>query len=333
MLGFQYMGDGKSAERGVLQRALALYAAHSIDLSVCFRVISHYIKEEIPVMSEQREKRDGMTGADGKRELFWLPGMTSVTFRGKRPEEIIALAKKARLLGIEWGGDVHVPPKDLKAARRIGRITREEGLLVLSYGSYYHLGRGEEADPVLEAAKELGAPNIRIWAGDFAPDRADGAYWEKAVAELQEVCRKAKNVGMTVSTEYHRGTLTQTEEGALRLMKEAGCENLFTYWQPNPDISHQENLKELRGVHPHLSSIHVFRWKGKDVRYPLADGAEEWKEYLRKGPEVPWGACILEFVKDDSPEQFLEDARCLHSMLRELGLHISAGEWPAEGGK
>lgn len=69
------------------------------------------------------------------------------------------------------------------------------------------------------------------------------------------------------------------------------------------------------------------------MRYPLADGAEEWKEYLRKGPEVPWGACILEFVKDDSPEQFLEDARCLHSMLRELGLHISAGEWPAEGGK
>ncbi len=277
-----------------------------------------YGKGGIFMLSEQRKNEEKELE---KRELFWLPGMTSVTFRGKKPEEVIALAKEARLLGIEWGGDIHVPPEDLEEARRVGRMTREEGLLVLSYGSYYHLGRGEPVEPVLEAARELGAPNVRIWAGDFTPDAAPEAYWEKAVSELQEICRKAEALGLTVSTEYHRGTLTQTREGALRLMRGAGCRNLFTYWQPNPDISHEKNLLELEGVRSHLSSIHVFQWKRKDVRYPLEEGLQEWESYLRKGPGVPWGACILEFVKDDSPEQFLKDARCLHGILRRLGLH------------
>lgn len=251
-----------------------------------------------------------------KKEKAWIPGMTSVTFREKTPGEIIALTKKAGLLGIEWGGDIHVPPGDTVTAREVGRMTREEGISVLSYGSYYHLGRGEPAESVLETALELGAPNVRLWAGDFSPEAADETYWRKAVSDLREFCRKAEAMGLSVSTEYHRGTLTETGRGALHLMKEAGCRNLFTYWQPNPDITHEENLRELSQVSPYLSSIHVFRWKGANVRHPLEDGAGEWAEYIRSSSKAPWGACILEFVKDDSPEQFLQDARCLLKLLQ-----------------
>ena len=48
-------------------------------------------------------------------------GLTSVTFRRKTQEEIVALAAQAQLDGIEWGGDVHVPPGDLPAAKAAGR--------------------------------------------------------------------------------------------------------------------------------------------------------------------------------------------------------------------
>lgn len=39
-------------------------------------------------------------------------GLTSISFRGKTCTEVIGLAKKAGLDGIEWGGDVHVPPEN-----------------------------------------------------------------------------------------------------------------------------------------------------------------------------------------------------------------------------
>ena len=40
-------------------------------------------------------------------------GMTSVTFRKKSAEDVIAIVKEAGLDGIEWGGDIHVPAGDL----------------------------------------------------------------------------------------------------------------------------------------------------------------------------------------------------------------------------
>ncbi len=40
------------------------------------------------------------------------PGLVSVTYRALPPAEIIALTAAAGLKGIEWAGDVHVPPND-----------------------------------------------------------------------------------------------------------------------------------------------------------------------------------------------------------------------------
>jgi 3-dehydroshikimate dehydratase len=53
-----------------------------------------------------------------------IPGLVSVTLRSLPPQEIIALAVKAGMKAIEWGGDVHVPPGDVAAASEIGRLRR-----------------------------------------------------------------------------------------------------------------------------------------------------------------------------------------------------------------
>ncbi len=45
-------------------------------------------------------------------------GLCSITFRSLSVDAIIELATKARLDGIEWGSDVHVPPGDLELAGR-----------------------------------------------------------------------------------------------------------------------------------------------------------------------------------------------------------------------
>ena len=46
-------------------------------------------------------------------------GLTSVSFRKLSVDEVIALAKKAGVDGIEWGSDVHVPPNDIEYVKEV----------------------------------------------------------------------------------------------------------------------------------------------------------------------------------------------------------------------
>src|SRR5262245_17804648 len=64
-------------------------------------------------------------------------GLCSVTLRACSIDEVVAVAVGAGLECIEWGGDVHVPPGDLEAARRARSATSAAGLRVASYGSYW----------------------------------------------------------------------------------------------------------------------------------------------------------------------------------------------------
>ncbi|WMJ86696.1 sugar phosphate isomerase/epimerase family protein [Anaerocolumna sp. MB42-C2] len=245
-----------------------------------------------------------------------MTGLTSVTFRQKKAEEIVVLAAASGLDGIEWGGDIHVPAGDREAARNAAYLTQSAGLKVLSYGSYYRLNQKEDFTQVLETAYELGAPNIRIWAGELSPKNADRTVYLNAEKELCLLCTKAQNYGIQVSLEYHRNTLTETAESTLKLIKLASCKNLRCYWQPNPDISHKENLRELLMVKPYLSNIHTFHWKDNNIRYPLIEGHSEWLDYIRIADLKPdISAYILEFVKDDRIDNFREDAKELIELL------------------
>jgi 3-dehydroshikimate dehydratase len=74
-----------------------------------------------------------------KRVNSMKTGLLSVTFRKLSPDHIIRLVSQAGLQVIEWGGDIHVPHGDIEIAEQVGRMTREAGIEVASYGSYYSL--------------------------------------------------------------------------------------------------------------------------------------------------------------------------------------------------
>lgn len=251
-----------------------------------------------------------------------MTGLTSITFRQLGIDEIIALVKQSGLDGIEWGGDVHLPPGDVELARQTGEKTRAAGLQVLSYGSYLHVDGPETiADdfrPVLASAQAMGAPVIRVWPGGRAPDKADDAYYARNAEALRIIGNMAGEQGITIATEYHRGNLTQTAESALRLMQLIDCPYVKTYWQPNPDISFEENQREAAAVRPYLSNAHVFQWTQGNVRYPLAAGDRVWPAYLQALQlDSARQHAIIEFVKDDSPAQFLADAATLLRWVQE----------------
>lgn len=97
-----------------------------------------------------------------------VPGVCSLTLRDCTPRGVVEMVSRAGLEAIEWWGGGHVPTGDLELAREVGKISRDAGLSVSTYGSYHRVGTDESPafSKVLETAVALGAPSIRVWAGD-----------------------------------------------------------------------------------------------------------------------------------------------------------------------
>lgn len=247
-----------------------------------------------------------------------LPGLTSVTFRDLSVEEIVDLAAKAGLHGIEWGGDIHVPHGDRSAARKAANITSDAGLLVSSYGSYYYVCGVEAIDftEVVDTAIELGAPGIRVWPGQKGSAEVDESYWSQFVEEARQIGDQALEAGLTVSFEFHRHSLTGTNESALKLLKTIDHPSIKTYWQPPVGETVEYSLEGLSAILPWLTNVHVYKLLPDCTRLPLEDGREDWKTYF-KAMEASGRDhfALLEFVRDDSPEAFMEDAAVLKSLL------------------
>lgn len=255
-------------------------------------------------------------------------GLVSITFRKLSPAEIVALVRKAGLTGIEWGGDVHVPHGDIGRAREVRAMTQEAGLRVAAYGSYYRAGwsetNGLPFKQVLDSAVELGAPTIRVWPGTKGSADVDEAGRRAVVEDLRRIAEMAAQVGLTISTEFHGGTLTDTNESARRLLDEVGHRALFTCWQPHNGEGTAECVEGLRAVLPRVSNVHVFHWWPTAAeRHPLADGVARWAEFWRELKSLSGERfAMLEFVQGDSGDAFLRDAATLRSWLWEA--HVSS---------
>lgn len=252
-------------------------------------------------------------------------GLCSITFRQLNIAQIVELVKKAGLDAIEWGGDFHVPPGGLIAARDARRITEEAGLAVSSYGSYYRVldekGAVQDFDPVLETALEMGVDTIRIWAGHRGSDVADAAYWNRLVEHSMQIADQAAEHHVRLAYEFHQNTLNDTNESAVRLLTELNHANLYTYWQPiywGPGMDYR--LQGLKALRERILNLHVFYWlydsdKQKRESRPLAEGAEDWLQYLAVNLSAGEHFALLEFVRDNDPERFLADAETLKNWL------------------
>jgi 3-dehydroshikimate dehydratase len=229
-----------------------------------------------------------------------VPGLVSVTFRQLTVPEIVELVSGAGLRAVEWGGDVHVP--NPVAARETAARCADAGLEVAAFGSYYRAGAGESFDDWLTTAVALGAPRIRIWAGRLGsahePDR------RTVVEDIGRVAALAASEGVTICLEYHANTLTDTLESTVEILAEVPA--VRPYWQPPIGVSHADALTAVRTLRP--VTAHVFTWSHTGDRLPLADGEPLWTDVLSIMDNA---YALLEFVRDDDPTAFQQDAATL----------------------
>ncbi|HEX6356256.1 sugar phosphate isomerase/epimerase family protein [Actinophytocola sp.] len=241
-----------------------------------------------------------------------VTGLVSVTFRQLAPEEIIALAVACGMRAVEWGGDVHVPVGDLARAEEVARQCADAGIAVEAYGSYYRATG--DFEPVLDTTLALGATRIRVWAGERGsaeePDRA------AVVDDLQRVAEIAGRHGVEIAVEYHANTLTDTLASAVDLFEKVPA--LKPYWQPPVGSSLDDALEALPALTP--VTAHVFSWDDQGDRLPLAAKAELWRPVLGQLAGMQGTRyALLEFVRDDDPAVFAEDAATLREWVSAPG--------------
>lgn len=251
-------------------------------------------------------------------------GLVSVSFRTLNPEQIITMTRDAGLTGIEWGGDVHAPHGDVPTAKRVGRLTREAGLHVAAYGSYYRLGETGSDSPdfrnVLDSAVALEAPTIRVWASRRGTRDAKPEDWARVVEDAKRIADLAQAADTRVCIEYHEGTLTDHHESAIDLHDRIAHDNVDLLWQPPYYHDHATNLRSVTAMLSRISNVHVYWWtkgaSGEAVRHPLSEAAEQWRGYLDVLAGSPRDRyALLEFVKDDDPERFRHDAATFATLL------------------
>jgi len=241
------------------------------------------------------------------------PGICSVTLRSHGIDEVVRISANAGLAGIEWGTDVHV--SDADNATRAKEATAAAGLGVLSLGSYYRCGEFGDFGRVLDLATQLGAPRIRVWAGEIGSDGATEEHWDKVVNDTRRIAQLAAERGISIAFEYHGNTLTDSPATTVDLLGRVNHPNVGTYWQPAVGLSDRQALEALHLVLPHVVGVHAFSWGPEAERFPLRNRKQLWQtvtDILRgNGKDMD---IMLEFVQDDLPDNVIKDAAFLHTI-------------------
>lgn len=256
-------------------------------------------------------------------------GMCSTTFRRLDLRQVVDLAEQGGLEAIEWGGDVHVPHGDLATARYARSMTADAGLLVSSYGSYYRIldeeGRPDALEPVLDTALELGTNTVRIWPGARSSANADEAYMKIFMEQLRSSLDMAAEQGVRFALEFHVNTLADSNSAVYRLLLEMNHPALFVCWHPAYWVADRPyRLQGLEAMGSHVLNLHVFHclfkpfagtWGDNIERRPLAEAFSDWRRYFSVPLAEGDNYALLEFVRNDDPKQFLEDAGTLRRLL------------------
>ncbi len=245
--------------------------------------------------------------------MTYRTGLVSISFRKYSVEELIEASLAAGITAIEWGSDVHVPAGDVETAKKTAELCEKANITLPQYGSYYYLTYDPESFAgVLECARALGTPLIRVWGGKTPSDQLTVEKYDELVADARRICDMAKD--RIICLECHKNSVTDEYHTALQFLKDVDRENLKMFWQPHQFRNLSYNLDALQALLPYIHSVHVFSWD-REKMYPLAWGQDAWLQYLDILKKAGIENYMLEFMHDHRLESLNETANTLTKWL------------------
>ena len=245
-------------------------------------------------------------------------GLTSLTFRKRSIRETAEIAASLGLSGIEWGvSDLHMNLGSKEKAQEIKALSAEYGLEVFSLGSYCTMTDYADCVKNLQTAAMLDAPIIRVWAGEKASAAVAPEEYKRITENAAKMADDAVKYGITLGFEYHRNTLTDTAEGAVRLVRDIGADNAKLYWQQDSEISLAENEKNLLTVKPYLcGNLHIHNYTDAAFSYmPLEGIRDRIGRYYELLSDRDY-RLMVEFCRKSLPESLADDVRVLREEMK-----------------
>lgn len=247
-----------------------------------------------------------------------IPGLVSATFKGLSTHDVLSITDRAGLKVIEWSENHHIIAGNLKMARETAVKTADRGIDIAGYGSYFRLGKGMDIRTSLDTAAAMGCSQMRIWAGSGASSSLEPDERAALAEELSDVAGVAASYRIILNLEWHKETLTDTNESGLGILRQVDDPWVRTLWQPTQALSFEERARGLGMILPYLSYFHVYYWDSTGRR-PFSEGLDHWKRYFSLPDPGNVYPALLEFVMNDSVGQFLEDAEALKGLIRNIG--------------
>ena len=248
-----------------------------------------------------------------KQQTYRL-GLVSISFRQHTPREIAKAARDAGLTAIEWGSDVHAPPRDAEALDAIVNLQKEYSLSCASYGTYFRLGETplDELFDYIAAAKHIGTHVLRLWCGTKSGAEYTTAEKENLFLQCKKAAEIAAKENVILCMECHKSTYTQSLPHVIELIKVVNSSHFRMYWQPFQWQEIEQNIAYAKAIAPYTHHVHVFHWKGKQ-RLSLEDGIDEWRNYLGLLP--PPRTLLLEFMPDDRLQTLPHEVHILKKLI------------------
>ncbi len=243
-------------------------------------------------------------------------GMTSLTFRNEEIPTVFEYAKKAGIQGIEWGvSEKHIRIGDECHIHLVKRLSEEYQIKILSLGSYCDMTDFDVALKVLDTAKSLGAPVIRLWAGNKGSDFCGETEYQLIVENTRKLADLSVCSSIQLGFEYHPYTLTDTADEAVRLVKRIGKANVGLYWQPQGHLNYNQNKEAFQKVKPYLcKNIHLNHYHA-ETGYDYLDGIlEDLRGYFQNTQDDGYHF-IIEFVKDSLLESLIKDVAAVRKIF------------------
>jgi sugar phosphate isomerase/epimerase len=267
-----------------------------------------------------------------QEKIMIKSGLVSVSFRELSVEKILSMCERAQLECIEWGGDVHVVHGNIALAEKVAKMSANAGIEIASYGSYYFAGFSETSSKkplffqkVLDSAVALESKVIRVWAGHQVNSTEIGDEQRKIIVDdLLRIGEMAAKQDIAIGMEFHGGTLTDCNESAVRLKQELPDDsNVNFYWQTHLDYNDDQCLEGIKALAFRINNIHVSNWtkieEGKYTQHLLETRKGPWikflSEIIKDGKNH---SAMLEFILDNSEENFYKDVAVLKQIISKL---------------
>ena len=183
-------------------------------------------------------------------------GLSSSAFLASNPEEVVSRAKTLGFEGVEWAGSPHLDAGDPESAKGVMLATLRSGLTVVSYAPLYRIvpggGRGISFEAILNTAREIYAPVIRLYTGE-APKK--GTEDRSAIiSELRRLGDAAGEHGITVSISHNPRSTLPTLKDAILAVESVDHPFIRLSWESGPSSLREFDLGALESA-PELFAI------------------------------------------------------------------------------